>query len=137
MECEREQGDFLSAVFTRKKKDGNMRTILNFKFLNKHVTDNHFKMEFLQDVLKIIQPSCWMASIDLKDAFFSVPIHKSHRKYLKFKWLGKIYKYLGMPNGYSEGMRIFTKILKPPFLFCKNKVCCRSHLLMTDIYKVQ
>ena len=31
IECEREQGDFLSAVFTRKKKDGNMRTILKIK----------------------------------------------------------------------------------------------------------
>ena len=28
-ECNREKGDFVSSVFTRKKKNGNMRTILN------------------------------------------------------------------------------------------------------------
>ena len=72
-------------------------------------------MESFQDVFKIIQPNCWMAIVDLKDAFYSVPIHKDHQKYLKFQWQKKNYKFLGMPNGYSEAMRIFTKILKPPF----------------------
>ena len=38
---------------------------------------------------------------------------KDHQKYLKFQWLEKMSKLLGMPNGYSETMRIFTKILKP------------------------
>ena len=74
---------FLSASFTRKKKDGNMRTILNLKNLKKHVTCNHFKMESLQDVFKIIQPHCWMTNVCLKDAFYSVPIHKDHQKYKK------------------------------------------------------
>ena len=27
-----------------------------------------------------------MASDDLKDAFFTVPIHESHQKYFKFEW---------------------------------------------------
>ena len=115
-ECKREQRDFLSNVFTRKKKDGNMSTTLNLKYLNKHVTYNHFKMESLQDESKIIQPHCSMASVDLKDGFYSVPIHKDHQKYFKFQWLEKVYKFLGVANEYSEAMHIFTKILKPPFL---------------------
>ena len=73
------------------------------------------KWNLFMDVFKTIQLNCWMASVDLKDAFYSVPIHKDHQKYLKFEWLEKIYKFLGMPNGYSEAIRIFTKILKPSF----------------------
>ena len=30
-------------------------------------------------------------------------------------WYQKFCKYLGMPNGYSDAMRVFTKMLKPPF----------------------
>ena len=114
-ECDREKGDFISTVFTRRKKDGSMRTILNLKQLNKHVTYQHFKMEFLSDVFKIIQPNCWMASVDLKDAFYNIPIHNAYQKYFKFMWYQKFYKYLGMPNGCSDAMRVFTKMLKPPF----------------------
>ena len=124
----REQGDFLSTVFTRKKKNGNIRTILNLKCLNKHVTYNNFKME------STIQSDCWMTSVDLKDAFYSVPIHKDHQKYLKFKSLEKNYTFLGMSKRYSEAIRISTKILKPPFSVLRKQ---GSRLLMTHIYKVQ
>ena len=34
-------------------------------------------MENLQDVRDLIKPSVWMASIDLKDAYYSIPIHTS------------------------------------------------------------
>ena len=35
-------------------------------------------MESLQNVLNIIRPNCWMASADLKDAFYMEPIHPDH-----------------------------------------------------------
>ena len=31
-----------------------------------------------------------MSSIDLKDAYYSVPIGKDHQKFLKFEWKGVI-----------------------------------------------
>ena len=65
--------------------------ILNLKNLNKHVQYNHFKMDTLQSVLSLMTPSCFMASVDLKDAYYSVPIAVAHQKYLKFDWGGKLY----------------------------------------------
>ena len=62
--CDREKDDFTSTVFSRRKKDGGMHTILNLKQLNKHVTYQYFKMESLSDVFNIIQPNCRMASAD-------------------------------------------------------------------------
>ena len=55
-----------------------------------------------------------MTCIDLKDAFFSVPIHNDHQKYLKFMF-GNLFQFTSMPNGYGLPMRIFTKISKVPF----------------------
>ena len=89
--------------------------ILNLKQLNKHIEYEHFKMESLQSVLNIIRPNCCMASVDLKDAFYTDPIHPDHQKFLKFKWQENCYAFRGMPNGYSEAMCVFTKRLKPPF----------------------
>ena len=51
-----------------------MCTILNLKQLNKHVAYQHFKMESVSDVFKIIQPNCWMTRVALKDAFYTIPI---------------------------------------------------------------
>ena len=41
-------------------------------------------MESINNVINLIKPNVYMTSSDLKDAFFSVPIHNEYQKYLKF-----------------------------------------------------
>ena len=121
VQFDREPNDFVSTVFTTEEKDGSSRTILNLKCLNEFVRYRHFKMESLSDVLKTIKTDVWMANSDLKDAFFTVPVHISHQKYFKFGWFQNFYKFLGMPNGDSDAMRIFTKIRKSVFGHLRNQ----------------
>ncbi|CAK1601012.1 unnamed protein product [Parnassius mnemosyne] len=54
-----------------------------------------------------------MASIDLKDAYFLIPIYNSHRKYLKFDLNGILYEFNCLPFGLSTAPYLFTKLLKP------------------------
>ena len=51
---------------------------------------NHFKMESIQDVIQVVRPGVYMASIDLKDAFYSIGINQEHHKHLKFCFDNKI-----------------------------------------------
>ena len=44
VQCDREPNNFVSTVFTRDKKDGSSRTILNLKYLNEFVRYRHFQM---------------------------------------------------------------------------------------------
>ena len=74
--------------------------ILDLKQLNKHIENEHFKLESLQNVLNNIRPNCWMASVDLKDAFYTVLIHPDHQKILKFKLPEHCNAFRGIPNGY-------------------------------------
>ena len=70
-------------------------------------------MDTLNSILKLIEPNCYMASLDLKDAYYSVPIRESDRKYLRFVWQGVLYQLTCLPNGLSCCPRKFTKLLKP------------------------
>ena len=74
-------GDYISGVFL---KDDSHRMILNLKNFNKFICYRHFKMESIQNVLNVIKKDAFMASVDLKDAFYSVPGAAHHQKYLKF-----------------------------------------------------
>ena len=56
-----------------------------------------------------------MASIDLRDAYYSVPIAKEHQKYLKFTWQGNLYQFTCLAQGLSSAPRLFTKLMKPVF----------------------
>ena len=102
-----DEGEFISGIFTRDKKDGNKRMRLNLKRFNKFVYYKHFKMEYVNNVINLIKPHLYMASIDLKDAFFAVNIHNDHQKYLKFL-LGNLFQFRSIPNSYGPAMRIFT-----------------------------
>ena len=77
-------GDYISGVFTGSKKDSSHRMILNLKNFNKFICYRYFKMESIQNVLNVIKKDAFMASIDLKDAFYSVPVAEYHQKYLTF-----------------------------------------------------
>ena len=72
-------------------------------------------MDSLEAVVYMTRPGCFMASVDLKDAYYTVPIHTSHQKYLKFCFDGVFYKYTCLPNGLASALHIFTKILKPVY----------------------
>ena len=54
-----------------------------------------------------------MVSIDLKDAFLSVPIHEQHRKFLRFQWNSSLYKFQCLPFSLTSAPCLFTKILRP------------------------
>ena len=89
--------------------------ILNLKQFNTDVTFCHFKTESIKEVIDIVIPNVYMASIDLKDAFYPIPIHPEHHKYLKFVVLSRIYQYTCMSIDYGPAMHIFTKASKVPF----------------------
>ena len=83
----------VSNVFATPKKDGSYRMILNLQQLNEFVVCQHFKMDNIQTALRLVRPQCFMASVDLKDAYYSVPIALEHRHFLMFKWEGQYYQY--------------------------------------------
>ena len=119
--CQHQENEVISSVFTRIKKDGTYRMILNLKSLNTEVSYNHFKMETLAVALQLVTKDCYMTSIDLKDAYYSIPIHVDHRVMLRFEWKTELYEFNAFPNGLAMAPRKFTKILKPAFATLRKK----------------
>jgi hypothetical protein len=113
VECEHEPDEFVNNIFLRPKKNGSWRMILNLKPLNEHVVYTKFKMDTLKTVLPLVKPNCYMTSLDLKDAYYSVKIAEEHQKYLKFHWGDQLYKFVVLPFGYAQAPRRFTKLMKP------------------------
>ena len=113
--CEPSSDQVVSNIFLRPKKDGSYRIILDLTWVNEHVEYEHFKMSSLQTALELMRPGCWMGSIDLKDAYYSVPIWEGHRKFLRFRWGNALFQFRVLPNGLACAPRFFTKLLVPVF----------------------
>ena len=66
--------------------DDGTRLILNLKELNEFVVYEHFKMDDIKTIINMVTRNCFMVTIDLKDAYYSVAISRLFQKFLKFKW---------------------------------------------------
>ena len=78
------QNQFLSNLFLVRKKDGGYRPVVNLKTLNPFVPYMHFEMESLQT----------LCNIDLKEAYFTVPLDKSSRDLVRLLWEGNLCEFL-------------------------------------------
>ena len=85
--------DFYSQMFVVPKKDGGWRPIINLKSLNSYLCIPHFKLENIQNLKDVLLQNDYMAKVDLKDAYLTVPMHHTAYKYLRFTWKGKCYKF--------------------------------------------
>lgn len=116
-----EANQFISNIFIVEKKNGKFRPVINLMKLNEFITYHHFKMETLDVVLSSIKRNSFFVSIDLKDAYLSVPIYKNDRKYLKFFWKGVLYQCNALIFGLASAPRVFTKLMKPIFAFIRQQ----------------
>ena len=84
------------------------------KTLNEFLKFKPYKLESIEDVLDLITEDCYFGSVDLKDAYYSIPIHENYQKYLKLSWKEEYYQCLVLPNRYSPA-------LIPPFKYLRSK----------------
>ena len=83
VESPHSQGEFASSIFLRLKKNGvDYSMILNLKELNKFIVYRHFTMDSLKTVTDLMTQGCYMASVDIKDAYYTVSIATEHQKIL-------------------------------------------------------
>ena len=105
---------FCSTIFLVPKKDTKqMRPVVNLKPLNRFLPRVHFKMEGLHVVRDLLQKGDWLCRIDLKDAYFAIPVCKEHQPFLRFIWRSETYQFTCLPFGLASAPRVFTKVLRP------------------------
>ena len=104
---------FYSQMFLVPKKDGRQRPVINLKRLNQSVKTEHFKMEGIHMLKDLLKAGDWMAKIDLKDAYFMIPMAQEDREFLRFQWKDKAYQFNYLPFGLSSAPWVFTKTTRP------------------------
>jgi len=85
-ECIEVHDQFVSPYFLVPKPDGSNRFIINLKELNKFIDPLHFKMEDIRSVRDFINKNSYMCTLNLKDAYYLVPIKENYRKFLRFRF---------------------------------------------------
>ena len=115
------QEGFYSTFFLTTKKSGEWRPILNLKPLNHFICPSRFRMETLTAVIKVLQQGWWGATLDLRDPYLHVPVHKSSQKWLRFAVGHSHYQFRVLPFGLSTAPRTFTQVVKVVAEYLRRK----------------
>jgi hypothetical protein len=107
--------DFESPVFTVPKKGGAFRLCTDYRKLNDFQRKTTFRMDDVQLISEIIIPGDFGMLLDLKDAYFTLGLHPSHRKYCRFRdpLTRQRLQWRTVSFGISEAPRLCTKLLRP------------------------
>ena len=111
LEITRDPGPgFYSRLFLVEKASGGWRPVIDLSHLNGFIQLTRFKMETVASVLLSVREGDFLASLDLKDAYFQIPIHPSSRKLLRFTLEGTIYQFRALCFGLSTAPQVFTRV---------------------------
>ena len=100
----------LQSSFPDGKGDRGLASRDRLSHLNEFVLQTPFKMETVASVLLSVREGDFLASIDLKDAYFQIPVHQSSRTLLRFLSGGTVYQFKALCFGLSTAPQVFTRV---------------------------
>lgn len=78
------------------------------------MSHTHFKTGRLNILKDFLLKGALMCKLDLKSAYFSIHLHPSPRKSVRFLWIENIYQFLCLFFGLGSTPLVFAKIMKIP-----------------------
>ncbi|XP_061576587.1 uncharacterized protein LOC133442594 [Cololabis saira] len=111
VKCGDHRAGFFSRYFLVPKRDGGLRPILDLRVLNKHLRPLRCRMLTIPRVRQAVTMGDWFATVDLKDAYFQIPIWPGHWRFLRFGFEGRRYEFQVLPFGISLAPRTFTRCM--------------------------
>ena len=90
--------------------EGVWRPMISLSHLNEFVHLTRFKMETVASVLLSVREGDFLASLDLKNAYYQILIHRSSRKLLRFTSEGTVYQFRSLCFGLSTAPQVFTRV---------------------------
>ena len=101
---------FYSRLFLVENASGGWRPVIDLSPFNEFVQQTPFKMETASLVLLSVRRGNFLASINLKDAYFQIPVHTSSRKWLRFVSDGTVHQFKVLCFGLSTAPQVFTRV---------------------------
>ena len=125
---EKRKVQYLVPWFIISKPEGDSlkhRLIADCKQLNKFFHCPHFKMEHWGKIFPLLRKGMYAAKIDLKHAYFHLPVHQSLKPYLHLKVGNHLFQFLAAPFGLSplpfiwtQVMKTFSRVWRKKAIFC-------------------
>lgn len=99
-------------VMVPKKERGKYRFCVDYRQLNKVTKKDAYPLPYISTILDKLRNARYLSSVDVKSAFFQVPIANESREYTAFTIPGRgLYQFKRMPFGLSNSPATFQRLM--------------------------
>lgn len=102
---------YCARVIPVKKKDGRIRLCIDLRPLNSRVIKQKYPFPIIEECLTRLHGKKIFTSLDLKDSFHQITVHKDSTKYFSFATPDGQFEFRKLPFGYCEAPAEFQKRL--------------------------
>ncbi|UYV61191.1 K02A2.6-like, partial [Cordylochernes scorpioides] len=104
-------GEYASPITLVKKKNGTFRMCVDFRKLNEHIPVDPQPIPLIESVIEKLSKAKYFSSLDLSNAYWTVPIHPDSRPYLAFTTHAGVYMFKILPFGLRSSPQIFERAI--------------------------
>ena len=113
---ERSASDYSSAPVMIKKSDGTYRFCVDYRDLNKVTRRDAYPIPNMDTILDKLRRAKYLTKIDLRQAYYQIPLEKASRKYTAFSVLGSgLWQFTRMPFGLMIAPSTFQRLIDSLF----------------------
>ena len=124
---------YANHVFFKLKPNGTIRLIFDMKCLNTLIKKPTFSMLKSKTIFPYLHANNWAGKLDLKDAYWHIPLHPSSQKFLTFKLGKRKYKWTVVPFGLKTAPYIFSKIMYTVIKYIRSQYNIQIFNYLDDI----
>lgn len=114
-----------SPILLVPKKDGTYRFCVDFRKLNGVTKKDAYPLPYISSILDRLRNARYLSTLDIKSAYWQIPVAESSRDYLSFTVPGRgLFRFCRMPFGLHNApatwQRLIDKVLGPelePWVF--------------------
>lgn len=109
---EKSKSPWSSPVCLAKKKDGSYRFCIDFRVVNSKTRKDAFPIPYMSAILDRLRNAHFLSSIDIKSAFWQVPLSESSKEYTAFTVPGRgLFQFCRMPFGLTNAPATWQRIV--------------------------
>lgn len=95
------------------KSNGKQRMVVDFaSTINRYTDLDAFPVPLIPDVLHQLEGSRVFSRVDLRSAYYQVPILKEHQHFTAFEANNRLYEFTRLPFGVTNGVPIFCRVMQ-------------------------
>lgn len=93
------------------KKNGKVRVCLDSRKINKMTVKDSYPMRNMQDIFRQLGKAKFFTVIDLKDAYFQIPLKKESRNFTAFRTAKGVFRFKVLPFGLMNAPFTMSRLM--------------------------